>query len=383
MVSRKSEEIPPFIVMDVLDKACEMEREGIDVVHMEVGEPDFDTPKKIVEAGREALFQGHTHYTHSLGDVALREALCRHFHRRYGVTVSPGHVLCTMGSSPAMLITFGALLDPGDEVILPDPGYPCYPNMIRYVGGVPVGIQVREEAGFQYDPADIRKKITPRTKAIIVNSPANPTGCVMEKDLLQEITALGPPVISDEIYHGMTYVGEDHTILEFTENAFVLGGVSKRWAMTGWRLGWVVAPEAYVRPLQKLQQNFFICPSGFVQKAGVTALDEEHPELEAMIRTYDERRRALVPALRDLGFGIAYEPGGAFYVFANVKAFTDDCYAFAFEILKEAHVAVTPGVDFGDLSEGYIRFSYANHLDRLLEGVRRLGDFLKGEVRAK
>jgi aspartate/methionine/tyrosine aminotransferase len=376
MVSRKSREIPPFIVMDVLDRASEMERRGIDVVHLEVGEPDFDTPAGIVEAGRDALSQGHTHYTHSLGDPELREALARHYDRSYGVKVDPGHMLASSGSSPAMLITFASLLDPGDEVILPDPAYPCYPNMIRYVDGVPVPVKVREEDGFQYDPAEIRKRLGPRTKAIMVNSPANPTGCVMPASLMEEIASLGPTVISDDIYHGMTYEGEDHTMLEFTENAFVLGGFSKRWAMTGWRLGWVIAPEEFVRPLQKLQQNFFISSSSFVQKAGLAALEGEHPEVAQMMRTYDERRRFLVPALRELGLGVACEPGGAFYVFANVKRFTDDCYAFAFEILEKAHVAVTPGVDFGELSEGYIRFSYANSLERIREGVKRLRGFL-------
>ncbi|MHC4598771.1 MAG: pyridoxal phosphate-dependent aminotransferase [Planctomycetota bacterium] len=374
--SRKSAEIPPFIVMDVLDRACTMEREGIDVIHMEVGEPDFDTPKKIVEAGRKALLDGHTHYTHSLGDPELREALVRHYRRSYGVETDAGRVLCTMGTSPAMLMVFAALLDAGDEIILPDPSYACYPNMIRYVGGVPVPVPVREEVGFQYDPDEIHRRLTSRTKGIIVNSPANPTGCVTPPALLEAIAALGPTVISDEIYHGMTYEGEDHTILEFTENAFVLGGFSKRWAMTGWRLGWVVAPQVFVRPMQKLQQNFFICPAAFAQKAGIVALEEEHPELAEMMRTYDERRRALLPALRDLGLGISTDPGGAFYVLANVKPFTDDCYRFAFDVLEKAHVAVTPGVDFGEAGEGYVRFSYANRLDRLLEGVERLSAYL-------
>ncbi|MCU0723745.1 MAG: pyridoxal phosphate-dependent aminotransferase, partial [Planctomycetes bacterium] len=378
MPSRKSEEIPPFIVMDVLDRACTMDRAGADVVHMEVGEPDFPTPAKIVEAGHRALEKGYTHYTHSLGDPDLREALARFYKRSYGVDADPGRMLCTMGSSPAMLLAFAALLDPGDEVILPDPGYACYPNMIRFVGGTPVPVKVRGENGFQYEPSEIRKKIGPRTKAVIVNSPANPTGCVTSAEVLREIAGLGPLVISDEIYHGMTYEGECRSILEFTPNAFVLGGFSKRWAMTGWRLGWVIAPAAYVRPLQKMQQNFFISPASFVQRAGIVALDEEHPEIPAMIRTYDERRRFLVPELKRLGFGVPVMPRGAFYVFADVRRFTRDCYAFAFEILEKARVAVTPGVDFGRMSEGYVRFSYAASLERIREGVRRLEAFLQG-----
>jgi aspartate/methionine/tyrosine aminotransferase len=250
--------------------------------------------------------------------------------------------------------------------------------MIRYVGGEPVLVRVREETGFQYDPDEIRRRLGPKTRGIIVCSPSNPTGCVTPPALLEEIASLGPTVVSDEIYHGMTYEGEDHTILEYTDDAFVLNGFSKRWAMTGWRLGWVAAPPEHVRPMQKLQQNFFISPAGFVQKAGIAALTETHPELPEMMAVYDKRRRFLVPALRALGLSIACDPGGAFYVFAGVKDFTDDCYKFAFEILEKARVAVTPGVDFGPGSEGYIRFSYANSLERLQEGVRRLDAFLRG-----
>lgn len=376
MVSKRSDKIPPFIVMDVLDRACALESEGIDVVHMEIGEPDFDTPAAIVEAGRAALAEGKTHYTHSMGLPALRESLVRHYDRAYGVTVPVDGLLVTLGSSPAMQMTFAALLDPGDEVIVPDPGYPCYTNMIRFFGAEPAILPVRTETGFQYDPDEIRKRITKKTKAILVNSPANPTGCVTSAELMAEIANMGPTVISDEIYHGLTYGPEDHSIREFTGNAFVLGGFSKRWAMTGWRLGWVIPPREFVRPLQKLQQNFFISPADFVQHAGVTALDQDHPELAEMVTTYDARRRTIVPALRDIGFDVPCEPSGAFYVFADVSAHTDNCYDFAFEILDKAHVACTPGVDFGERGEGYLRFSYATAIDRIREGMDRIGKFL-------
>jgi aspartate/methionine/tyrosine aminotransferase len=375
-VAKKAQAIPSFIVMDVLDRAVEMQRAGIDVVHMEVGEPDFDTPASIVEAGVSALRSGATHYTHSLGIPPLRQAISDHYRRKYGVEVDPDRILCTMGSSPAMLMTFCGLCDPGDEIVVPDPGYPCYQNMITYVGGVPRPVHVSEEDGFEYRLEKISKVLGPRSKAIIVNSPANPTGCVTSPAILKAIAGLGPYVISDEIYHGMIYEGEDHSILEYTDHAFVISGFSKLWAMTGWRLGWVIAPEPFVRPLQKIQQNFFISAADFTQVAGVTALAQEHPEIANMVRTYAERREYLLKTLPSIGLDIGYTPGGAFYLFANVRRYTSDCYGFAFDILEKAHVAVTPGVDFGSFGEGYIRFSYANSLTNIRKGVERLGNFL-------
>jgi aspartate/methionine/tyrosine aminotransferase len=378
-VSKRSENIPSFIVMDVLDRAVEMQRGGADVVHMEVGEPDFPSPAKVVEAGIEALRKGATHYTHSMGLPALREAIARHYDRKYGVEVDPGCILVTMGSSPAMLMTFATLLDPGDEMILPDPAYPCYPNMVTYVDGVPCTVPVLREDDFQYRPADIRSRIGPRTKGIILNSPANPTGCVFDPGVIEEIARLGPVVVSDEIYHGMIYEGEDHTVLEYTDEAFVISGFSKLWAMTGWRLGWVIAPRRFVRPLQKVQQNFFISPADFTQHAGIAALEEEHPEIAEMLETYRRRRRYLLDHLGDVGLPVDYRPRGAFYLFLDVSRYTRDCYRFAFEILEKAHVAVTPGVDFGERGECCIRLSYANSLENLKKGVQRLGAFLEGK----
>lgn len=379
MIARRGDRIPPFIVMEVLERALQMGREGHDVIHMEVGEPDFDTPRCVKEAAWRAMLEGETHYTHSLGLHELREAISRHYLDKYNVEVDPGRIIVTSGSSPGLLLLFAALLDPGEEVILSDPCYACYPNIVEFVDGKPVEVPVFEEDGFQYRPRDIEKSLGPRTRGIIVNSPSNPTGNLLGPEVMGEIAAMaggGLYVVSDEIYHGLVYERREHSILEFTGHAFVLGGFSKLYAMTGWRLGYLIVPERFVRPVQKMQQNLFISANAFVQRAGIAALTEAGEEVAAMVRTYDERRRFMLPRLREIGFGVAVEPHGAFYILANARGFSEDSYAFSMELLERTHVAVTPGIDFGMGAEGYIRFSYANHIDNLAEGLRRLGKYL-------
>jgi aspartate/methionine/tyrosine aminotransferase len=377
MVSNKAQEIPPFIVMDVLEEAQELERKGEHIIHLEVGEPDFDTPECVSEACYRAICDGKTHYTHSLGLIELREAIAENYWKEYRVKVSPEQILVTSGTSPAMLLLFSALLEPGDEIILSNPYYPCYPNIIRFVDGSPVFVEVLEEEGFQYLPEMIEAKMSPRVKGIMINSPSNPTGNVMPSGRMKEISNFSPFIISDEIYHGLVYEGEVHTILEFTDRAFVINGFSKLYAMTGWRLGYVIAPKEFVRPMQKIQQNLFISASSFVQWSALTGLKEAEKDVQKMRETYDQRRRFLIPRLRELGFGITVEPTGAFYTLANAKRFSNDSYRFAFDILKEAKVGVAPGIDFGTNAEGYIRFSYANSLENIKEGMNRLGKYLE------
>jgi len=377
MVSKKALEIPPFIVMDVLEKAQELERSGEHIIHLEVGEPDFDTPECISEAGYRAICEGKTHYTHSLGLIELREAIAEDYWEKYRVKVSPEQILVASGTSPAMLLLFSALLEPGDEVILSNPYYPCYPNIIRFVDGSPVFVQVLEEEGFQYLPEMIEEKLRPSVKGIMINSPSNPTGNVMPAQRMEKIANFSPFIISDEIYHGLVYEGEVHTILEFTDRAFVINGFSKLYAMTGWRLGYVIAPKEFMRPMQKIQQNLFISASSFAQWGAVAGLKETEKDIEKMRETYDRRRRFLIPRLRALGFGITVEPTGAFYILANAKRFSKDSYRFAFDILKEARVAVAPGIDFGPNAEGYLRFCYANSLENIEEGMIRLGRYLE------
>ncbi len=378
MVAKRTEEISSFIVMDVLEKACEMEARGQDVIHLEVGEPDFDTPDCIKAAACAAMDQGYTHYCHSLGLPELRQAISDDYRRTYDVAVDPDCVVIAPGTSPAMFLLFAALLEPGDEVIISDPHYACYPNFIKFVEGRVVTVPVYEEDGFQYRPEAIRDKITNRTRAIFVNSPSNPTGNLLSADRMEAISELGPAVVSDEIYHGLVYEGRERSILEFTDRAFVLNGFSKLFAMTGFRLGYLIAPPEFIRPIQKMVQNFFISANAMVQKAGIAALTDPAARADTvrMKRIYDERRRFMIRRLRELGFGITVEPTGAFYVFANARHLSNDSYQLAFDILAKARVGVTPGIDFGPNAEGYLRFSYANSLENIAEGMDRLERYL-------
>ena len=376
-VASRTRDITSFIVMDVLEKACEMERQGIDVVHLEVGEPDFDTPDCVNAALCRALDDGHTHYTHSLGTLELREAVCAYYHDTYGVRVAPDCVVVTSGTSPAIFMLFAALLEPGDEVIISDPHYACYPNFIKFVGGVPVSVRVYEEDGFQLRPEAIAAAITPRTKAVFINSPSNPTGNLLSADRMAAIAEMTPWVVSDEIYHGLVYEGQERSILEFTDRAFVLNGFSKRFAMTGLRLGYLIAPRPFMRAIQKIHQNFFISANAAVQKAGVAALKHAGPDTARMRAVYNERRQYMIGRLKAMGLGITVEPTGAFYVFANARHISGDSYQLAFDILEKAHVGVTPGIDFGQNGEGYLRFSYANSLEKIAEGMDRLEIYIR------
>lgn len=380
MIPQRVDCMTSFIAMDVLEKAQEMERTGIDVIHLEVGEPDFDVPECVREAVCRAVTDGHTHYTHSLGMIELREAISDYYRRSYDVSVDPDRVVVTSGTSPAMLSMFSVLLEKGDEVIISDPHYACYPNFIKFLEATPVTVPVVEEDGFQYRPEAIREKITRRTKAILINSPSNPTGTVLSADRMKAISELGPYCLSDEIYHGLNYEGAEHTILEFSDHAFVLNGFSKLFAMTGLRLGYIIAPKPFMGALQKLQQNFFLAPNSLSQIAGIAALKHADADVQLMRSIYDQRRRYMIDRLKAIGFGIPVEPTGAFYVFANARHLSPDSYQLAFDILDKAHVGVTPGIDFGAGGEGYLRFTYANSMENITEGLNRLEKYVRGRV---
>jgi aspartate/methionine/tyrosine aminotransferase len=381
-VAKRVEEVTPFLAVEVFERAEELGRQGHDVVHLEFGEPDFETPAVIREAAIRAIREGRTRYTHSLGILPLREAIAEHYLETYGVAVSPDQVLVTAGTSPGLLLLFTALLAAGDEVVLADPHYACYPNFVRYAEAVPVYVPTRETEGWALDPAAVRERLSARTRAVMLNSPANPTGAVMtgaQLAALAEVAEQAPAgawLVSDEIYHGLSYGEREHTVLEFTDRAFVLNGFSKAYAMTGWRLGYLIAPKAYIRTLQKLHQNFFISSQEISQWAGVAALREAGADVVRFRGVFDERRRAMIEGLRAVGFGIGAEPTGAFYVLADARRHCTRSYEFGFELLAGAHVAVTPGIDFGDAAEGYLRFSYASGIDRIREGLRRVGAYL-------
>lgn len=385
-IAKRCEEMTSFLVMDVLEEAQRMEREGRSVIHLEVGEPDFDTPECIRRASCEALDKGHTHYTHSLGIVELREAVCQDYKKRYNVAIDPDQVIITQGTSPAMFMLFSTILEAGDKVITSDPCYACYHNFIRFPGGVPVPVRVTEEDGFQYRLSAIREAMDEQVKAIFINSPANPTGTLLSDERMEGIARLAEEtdiwVVSDEIYHGLVYEGKERSILEFTDKAFVLNGFSKLYAMTGWRLGYLIAPLEFVRSMQKLCQNFFISANTMAQWAGVAALKEADEDVARMKEVYNERRVYMLQRLKAMGFDIKHEPTGAFYVIVNMRhlaeQFGGSSLKLAYDILQQAGVGVTPGIDFGPGAEGYIRFSYANSLENIKEGMDRLERYVRG-----
>ena len=370
------ERMTSFIVMDVLERANELQREGVDVIHLEVGEPDFDMPECIAKAAIEAHKNGITHYTHSLGDPQLREAISEFYKTEYDVIVDPDCIVVTSGSSPAILMALMLLCQAGDEVIMSNPGYPCYRNFALACHAEPVCVPLHAECDFQYDINEIKNKITDKTRAIFVNSPMNPTGTLVTDQVYKELTELNIPIISDEIYHGLVYNGKASTILEFTDKAFVINGFSKRFAMTGLRLGYLIAPKEYMRSLQILQQNLFICAPSTAQKAGIAALKEAKSDVDLMRSIYNERRIYIIDRLKRMGFVIHTEPQGAFYVFCDAHKFTSDSYHFAFDILEKAHVGITPGIDFGTGGEGFVRFSYANSLENIRTAMDRLEVYL-------
>ncbi len=370
------ERVEPFLAMEIMERALELERDGARIIHLEVGEPDFPPPAAASAACEGALRGGETRYTDSRGLLELREAICVDHERRSGVRVSTDRVLVTNGTSPAMLLVFSLLVSPGDEVILPAPHYPCYPGFIRVAGGVPVAVPTRGEDAYSLDVDAVKRALTPRTRAIILGSPANPTGAVQTASTLRRLAGLGLPLISDEVYAGLVYEGADASALGLGDEVFVLDGFSKRYAMTGFRLGYVIAPQEAARPLQTLAQNLFISANAFVQRAGIAALAHGGETLALMRETYARRRKVMLDGLRELGFVVPCAPAGAFYVFADARAFAEDSRALAFELLERARVAVTPGIDFGEAGEGWLRFSYAASDDNIREVLERLATVL-------
>lgn len=375
-LSHRVGQVEPFLAMELMERAKTMEAQGRDIIYLSLGEPDFPTPPAIVAAAGEALAENSTSYTHSLGLLELRQQICIHYRESYGVDIVPEQVIVSSGTSPLLLLLFSGLLNDGDELILSDPGYACYPSFVRFAGGVPVTVRTSADNGFQPRPAEIRAVMTGRSRALLINSPANPAGSVLRAQELAALAELPLPIISDEIYHGLNYSGQDHSILEFTRDAFVLGGFSKAYAMTGWRLGYLIAPLQIVRSLQILHQNFMICANHFVQRAGIVALRDCHADVDRMRREYDQRRKILVAGIRELGFGVHFEPQGAFYVLADVRHIDGDSQRLALDILDQTGVAITPGVDFGAGAEGFLRFSYTRPEAELLEALQRIKTYL-------
>ncbi len=379
-VSRRLAGIEPFRVMNILARARALEAQGRSIVHMELGEPDFPTASGILEAGIRALRAGHTHYSEACGLPALREAIAASYPPE--ARPEPGRVVVTPGASGALQLVFAALLNPGDRVLMTDPGYPCNRHLIRLFGGEAVSIPVDEHCGYQLDESLVRRYWNERTVAVLVVTPSNPIGTLIAPEALRRIAHTvrehGGVLIVDESYHGLTYEAQAVSALACSDELFVVNSFSKYYGMTGWRLGWLVAPRSYGADIEKLAQNFFIAASTPAQHAALAAFSAEvKEELERRREEFQRRRDYLLPALRALGFGIPVTPQGAFYLYADCARFTTNSEAFASVLLEEAGVAITPGTDFGShRARTHVRFSYATTMEHLAEGVRRIERFL-------
>jgi aspartate/methionine/tyrosine aminotransferase len=381
-IAERMKAVQPFHVMALLARARALEAEGRDIVHMEIGEPDFETPAPIVEAGIEALRSGKHHYTPATGLPELRRAISAFYQQHYGVAVDPGRIVITPGSSGALQLLMAVLIDPGKQVLMADPGYPCNRNFVRLVEGEVMSIPVGADTGYQLNVRHLQQNWKQSSEAVLIASPANPTGTLIPVDdmnaMAQFVAQQNGHLIVDEIYHGLTYGVKEQTALTISNELFVVNSFSKYFGMTGWRVGWLVAPEAYVEALDRVAQNIFLAASTPAQYAALAAFRPETIEiLEQRRQTFQQRRDYLLPALRKLGFDIPVTPQGAFYLYANCKHFTDDSYTFCIELLDQAGVAVTPGKDFGhNQAEQHLRFAYTTSLERLEEGVARLASFL-------
>ncbi len=376
-------EIEPFHVVVLVTRAKELEAQGRSIVSMVIGEPDLPTAAPIAEAGIAAIRAGQVRYTQGLGTTALRQAIAGWYRTRYGIDVPYGRVGVMPGSSGALLIAMGVLLDPGDEVLMADPSYPCNRHFVRAMEGRAVCLPVGPESAYQLTADMVDRHWSPRTRAVMLASPSNPTGTIIPFDELRAIHEVvrrrGGTLIVDEIYHGLTYGEPDRSVLEIADDVFVINSFSKYFGMTGWRLGWLVAPEAYMDAVEKLAQNLFISASDIAQQAAIAAFSPE------AVRIHEERREAfraqrdfLLPRLRKLGFDIPVEPQGAFYLYANCEKITNDSYAFCLDVLENAGVAITPGLDFGTHGASrHVRFSYPKPIDVLAEGVDRLERYLR------
>ncbi len=369
---------------EVLAKARLLEAEGMEVIHMEIGEPDFDSPSNIVEAGKNALDDGFTHYNPSPGYPALRDRIAQEITDTRGIHVSGDNVVVTPGGKPIMFFLIMALVDPGDEVLYPNPGFPIYESMINFMGGVPVPMQLYESRDFNIDIDEIEEKISSRTKLMIVNSPNNPCGSVISKDDLERLAQLAIendiPVLSDEIYSGFLYEGEHHSISSFPnmrERTIILDGFSKSYAMTGWRIGYGVMPLELVEPISRLVTNSVSCTAGFTQMAALEALNGSRDDVHSMVAEFKKRRTIIVDGLNSIKGIRCPLPRGAFYAFPNIEETGMSSRRFADDLLTEAGVACLPGESFGQYGNGFVRFSFANSAENIEKALDRIEDFVK------
>jgi aspartate/methionine/tyrosine aminotransferase len=376
-------EIAPFHVMEVQTAARALEAAGRTVVHMEIGEPDFPTPAPVIAAAQQAIAAGDLYYTSALGLPSLREAIARHYHDHYGVEISPERVVVTAGSSAALMLVLALLVNRDDRILLADPNYPCNRHFVRVLEGEPVGIPVGPDTSYQLTASQVAQRWDSRTRGVLIASPSNPTGTCVPREELRRIAGAvaqrGGHLIVDEIYLGLTYGSEPRSVLDFAHDAFVISSFSKYFNMTGWRLGWLVAPEHHVRDIEKLAQNLYISPASPSQRAALACFAPETLAiLEARRQAFEQRRDFLVPALRNLGFRIPVMPTGGFFVYADVSDLTDDSERFCRDVLEGSGVAFTPGVDFGvHRASQHVRLAYTIDDAKLADGVSRLTRYLQ------
>jgi aspartate/methionine/tyrosine aminotransferase len=381
-LANRTSRITPFHVMALLSRAKQLEAAGRDVIHMEIGEPDFPTPQPIIDAGIKCLHTGNIKYTPAAGLPELREKIAVFYQSRYGVKVNKDRIFVTPGASGAFLLMLAASMNPGDELLMADPCYPCNSNFINLLEGRATTLPVDASTGYQLTANRVQEHWSSATKGVLVASPSNPTGTLVDPKMLKKIVCavgqLGGYFYSDEIYHGLVYGSSAHTALEYGDNVFVINSFSKYFGMTGWRIGWLIVPGGFIEAIEKLAQNVFIATPTLSQYAALTAFDSESlRELERRRIEYAVRRDFLYDALVQLGFSIPIKPDGAFYIYANCEKFTNDSYQFALALLEAEGVAVTPGKDFGShLAHQHLRFAYTTSVERMAEAVQRLGRFI-------
>jgi len=381
-IADRMQQIQPFFVMDLLARARQLEAEGKTIVHMEIGEPDFPTPAPIIEAGRQALADEQTHYTPALGLPALRKKIAEYYQKDFQLDLDPRRIIITPGASGALQLALAVLVNPQNKVLLTDPGYPCNRHMVRLFEGETVSVQVDESSQYQLTPELIKKHWDKQTVAAMIASPSNPTGTKLDRQsieaLIETVDELGGTLLVDEIYQGLVYDQQNFTALSSSDQIIVVNSFSKYFGMTGWRLGWMVVPEQLVDAIDRVAQNIFLAPSTLAQHAALHAFDDDSMGIIHQRRDeFKKRRDYLLPALKQLGFKIAAEPQGAFYIYADCTAFSDDSFKLSADLLEKAGVAVTPGKDFGESdAHKYLRFAYTQPIDVLEQGIERLNSFL-------